>query len=125
MVKKLPAMQETQVRSLGQEDPLEKTMATHSSILGWRIPWAEESDGLQFMGSQREGHDSETLCFSFFYFWLSFINQDGHGSYSLAITKIAARKEQEESGLNNTASKKDNHNTHFFQTKKFQSQNNA
>ena len=46
MVKNLPAMQETQVRSLGQEDPLEKGMATHSSILGWRIPWTEELDGL-------------------------------------------------------------------------------
>ena len=47
MVKKLPAMQETQVRSLGQEDLLEKEMATHSSILAWRIPWAEESGGPQ------------------------------------------------------------------------------
>ena len=51
-VKKLPAMQETQVRSLGQEDPLEKEMATHSSILAWRIPWTEEPGGLQCMGSQ-------------------------------------------------------------------------
>ena len=50
-VKRLPAMQETQVRSLGQEDPLEKEMATHSSILAWRIPWAEEPGGLQSMGS--------------------------------------------------------------------------
>ena len=46
MVKNLPAMQETQVQSLGQEDPLEKGIATHSSILAWRIPWAEESGGL-------------------------------------------------------------------------------
>ena len=46
MVKNLPAIQETQVRSLGQEDPLEKEMATHSSILAWRIPWTEEADGL-------------------------------------------------------------------------------
>ena len=46
MVKSLPAMQETQVPSLGQEDPLEEVMATHSSILAWRIPWTEESDGL-------------------------------------------------------------------------------
>ena len=50
-------MQETQVRSLGQEDPLEKGMATHSSILAWRIPLAEEPGGLQCMGSQRVGHD--------------------------------------------------------------------
>ena len=57
MVKHLPAMQETQVQSLGQEDPLENRMATHSSILAWRIPWTEEPGGLQSMGSQRVGHD--------------------------------------------------------------------
>ena len=57
MVKNLPAKQETRVRSLGQEDPLEKGMATHSSILAWRIPWTEEPGGLPFMGSQRVGHD--------------------------------------------------------------------
>ena len=57
IVKRLPAMQETQVRSLGWEDPLEKEMATHSSILAWRIPWTEEPGGLQSMGSQRVGHD--------------------------------------------------------------------
>ena len=53
MVMNLPAMQETQVRSLGQEDPLEKEMATHSSILAWRIPWTEEPGRLQSMGSQK------------------------------------------------------------------------
>ena len=52
-VKNLPAMQETQVRSLGLEDPLEETMATHSSILAWRIPWTEEPGGLQSIGPQR------------------------------------------------------------------------
>ena len=52
-LKHLPAMQETQVRSLGWEDPLEKEMATHSSILAWRIPWTENPGGLQSMGSQR------------------------------------------------------------------------
>ena len=57
MVKNLPAMQETRVRSLGQEDPMEEEMATHSSILAWRIPWPEEPGGLQSMGSQRVGHD--------------------------------------------------------------------
>ena len=57
MVKNLPGMQETQVQSLGWEDPLEKGMATHSSILAWEIPWTEEPGGLQFMGSQRVGHD--------------------------------------------------------------------
>ena len=53
MVKNLPAMPETHVRSLGQEDPLEKEMAAHSSILAWRIPWTEEPGGLQSMGLQR------------------------------------------------------------------------
>ena len=56
-VKNLLAMQETWVRSLGWEDPLEKEMATHSSILAWRIPWTEEPGGLQSMGLQRVGHD--------------------------------------------------------------------
>ena len=56
-VNNLTAMQETQVRSLGQEDPLEKDIATHSSILAWRILWAEEPGGLQSMGSQRVGQD--------------------------------------------------------------------
>ena len=57
MVKNLPAMQETQVRSLGQENPLEKGMATHSSILAWRILWTEKPGGLQSMGSQRVRQD--------------------------------------------------------------------
>ena len=57
MIKNLPAMKETWVRSLGQEDPLEKEMAVHSSILSWRIPWTEEPCGLQPMGSQRVRHD--------------------------------------------------------------------
>ena len=56
-VKSLPEMQKTQVRSLGQEDPLEKEIATHSSILAGVIPWAEEPGGLQSMGSQRVGHN--------------------------------------------------------------------
>ena len=57
MVKNLPAMQETWVWSLGHEDPLQKGLATHSSILAWRIPWTEEPGGLLSMGSQRIGHD--------------------------------------------------------------------
>ena len=57
MVKRLPTMQETWVRSPGQEDPLEKEMATHSSTLAWKIPWTEECGRLQFMGPQRVGHD--------------------------------------------------------------------
>ena len=56
-VKNLPAMQETWVQSLDQEDPLEKVMATHSSVLAWRMPWTEEPGGLQSMGSQRVRHD--------------------------------------------------------------------
>ena len=56
-IKNPPAMQETWVQSLGQEDPLEKGMATHSSILVWRIPWTEEPGRLQSMCSQRVGHD--------------------------------------------------------------------
>ena len=57
MVKNLPTMQETGVRSLDREDPLEKEMATHSSILAWSFPWTEEPGELQSTGSQRAGHD--------------------------------------------------------------------
>ena len=57
LVKNLPAIQETWVRSLGWEDLLEKGMATHSSILAWRIPWIEEPGGLQSIGSQTAGQD--------------------------------------------------------------------
>ena len=56
-VKNLPAMQETSVQFLGWEDPLEKEMATHSSILAWKIPWTEEPGGLQYVGTQRVGHE--------------------------------------------------------------------
>ena len=56
-VKNPPAMQETRVSSLGWEHPLDKGMATHSSILAWRIPWTEEPGNLQSMGSQRVGHN--------------------------------------------------------------------
>ena len=59
-LKCLPGMQETWVRSLGQEDPLKKEIAIHSSTLAWRIPWTEEPGGLQSMGSQRVGHDRVT-----------------------------------------------------------------
>ena len=63
MVKNLPAkqeMQETRIRSLGREDPLEKEMATHSSVCAWKIPWTEEPGRPQSMGSQRVGHDLAT-----------------------------------------------------------------
>jgi len=56
-LKRLPVMRETWLQSLGQEDPLEKEMATHSSIPAWRIPWTEEPGGLQSTGSQTVGHD--------------------------------------------------------------------
>ena len=59
-VKRLPATQETWVRFLSQEDPLEKEMAIHSTSLAWKIPWTEEPDSLQSMGSQRVGHDIAT-----------------------------------------------------------------
>ena len=65
MVKNLPVVWETQVQSLGREDPLEKGMAIHSSILDWRIPWTEESGGLQSMGLQRVGHDWVPNTFAF------------------------------------------------------------
>ena len=63
MVKNLPAMQETRVQSLGWEDPLEKGMATYSRIIAWRIPWTEESDGLQSMGLQRVRHNCMTFTY--------------------------------------------------------------
>ena len=64
MVKNPPAMQEIQVHSLGWEDPLEKGMATHTSILAWRIPWTEESERVQSLGSQRVRHDWATKTVS-------------------------------------------------------------
>ena len=68
-LKSLPPMQKTQVRSLGREDPLEKEMVTHSSILAWRIPWMEKPGRLQSMGSQRVRHDWATsLCMIFLCF---------------------------------------------------------
>ena len=61
MVKTLPAMQETQVQSLGQEDPLEKEMAAHSSILAWTVSWTEEPGRIVSMGSESVGHNSAQL----------------------------------------------------------------
>ena len=81
-VKNLPAMQKTRVRSLGQEDPLEEDMATHSRILAWRIPWTKEPGGLQYTGMQRVGRDwaTNTLTFSLYtpiwYFNLETVPQD-------------------------------------------------
>ena len=67
MVKNLPAVQETQVHSLDWEDPLEKKMTTHSSILAGRIPWTEEPDGLQSMGLQRHDWATNTCIFNYYY----------------------------------------------------------
>ena len=67
IVKNLPAMQETRVCSLGQEDPLEKGMATHSSTLAWRIPWTEEAGGLQSMGSHKRWTCLSNQHFHFFH----------------------------------------------------------
>ena len=69
MVKNLPAMRETWVRSLGQEDPLEKEMATHSSILAWRVPWTEEPGWLPTVGSQRVEHNWVTNTLTFILIW--------------------------------------------------------
>ena len=76
MVKNPPATRETWVRSLGQEDPLEKGMATHSSILAWRIPWTEESGGLQSMGSKRIEYDwSDLACMQSIEFIVEWTNE--------------------------------------------------
>ena len=64
-VKNLPAMRETRVQSLGQEDPLEKGMATHSSVLSWEIPWTEEPGGLQFVGSQSQTRLTNTHVYPY------------------------------------------------------------
>ena len=67
-VKNLPTMQETWVRSLGWEDPLEECVATHSSILAWRVPWTEESGGLQSTESQRVGRDWRDVAHTYIYY---------------------------------------------------------
>ena len=72
-VKNLPAMQEAEVRSMGWENPLEKEMATHSSILAWKIPWIEKLGGLRFMGSQRVGHNRATKAYT-----LNKLGDEGH-----------------------------------------------
>ena len=88
-IKHLPAKQETRVRSLGWEDPLEKEMATHSSILPWRIPWTEEPGGLQSTGFQRVGHDWATS-----YTWIAiFVKTKRLGKWELVeIRRWGKRK---------------------------------
>ena len=81
VVKNLPAVQESRVRSLGWEDPLEKEMATHSSILAWKIPWTEEPGGLQSMGSQRVGHNQVTST-----------NTMDHGNSEIENARFASSK---------------------------------
>ena len=78
-VKHLPAMQETQLQSLGQKDPLEKEMATHSSILAWRIPWTKKPGRLQSMGLQRVGHNWVTLVSLFISVGRPWLLGDGSG----------------------------------------------
>ena len=74
-VKNLPAVQETRVQSLGWEDPLGKVIASHSSILAWKISWTEEPGGLQSMGSQRVGHNWATNTYSFTRICAIFVNK--------------------------------------------------
>ena len=74
-LKRLPAMQETWVRSLGREDPLEKETATHSSILAWRIPWTEEPGGLQSMG-HKESDTTERLHFHFHFHFQGMVSPE-------------------------------------------------
>ena len=92
-VKNLPAMQETQVQSLGPKDPLEKEMATYSSILAWGIAWTEEPDRLQFIGLQRVGHDRATVeTVSDFIFRGSKITADGDCNHEIKRRLLLGRK---------------------------------
>ena len=98
MVKYLPAMWDTWVWSLNQEDPLEKEMATRSSILAWTIPWTEDPDGLQSMGSQRVRHDWETNT-SFHYNILLVHKTVGRVLYwkkTLTLGKIEGRRREQQ-----------------------------
>ena len=86
MVKHLPAMWKTWVLSLGWEDPLEKEMATHSSILAWSIPWTEEPGGLQSMESQRVGHNRATShtyiqLYNCIYIYIFYLTKNNAGLY--------------------------------------------
>ena len=90
MVKNPPAMQKTWVQSLCWEDPLEKEMATHSSILAWRIPWTEEPGGLQSMGFTNR-HDRATNTLTFFHFTKCFLLEENK-SYGSRRMKASAQK---------------------------------
>ena len=91
MVKNLPAVQETQIWSLGREDGLEEGMATHSSILTWRIPWTEEPGGLQSTGSQRAGQDWATNTFNLCIFYHNFKKKTHIQSSQALQTQAAGR----------------------------------
>ena len=95
-LKHLPAMRETWVRSLGQEDPLEKEMATYSSILAWRIPWMEEHGGLQSTGPQRVGHDW-ALSHSFHFYCVKTCSQTQHENkwHSPAVCGTGCKPQRE------------------------------
>ena len=90
--KNLPAMQETQVQSMGWEDPLEEGMATHPSVLAWRIPWTEEPCRLQFMGLQRIRHDRSDLASTY-----PLCSAEGHTSEEFSMTEKDL-KHQEDGG---------------------------
>ena len=92
MVKNLPVVWETQVQSLSQEDPLEKGMATHSSILAWRIPWTEKPGGLQSMGSQRVGQ-TEGLTLSLFHL-TSMLHQQNPNIKTFFYTMFKKKKKK-------------------------------
>ena len=95
-LKRLPPMWETRVRSLGREDPLEKEMAIHSSILAWRIPWTEKPSRLQSAGSQRVGHDWATSPSFTFHRQISSewspLSSDASGSWSEKLAKTSVRR---------------------------------
>ena len=96
LVKNLPAVQETWVWPLGQKDPLEKEMATLSSILTWRIPWTEESDGLQSTGEQRVRHDWAGKWGTLFFYKNLILSEDTHAklfAYALdGLWKVSSKK---------------------------------
>ena len=98
-VKNLPAMQETWVRFLGWEDPLDKEMAIHSSIIAWKVPWIEEPGGLQSMGSQRVGHDLATKPLPPSYLFVICPAVIGHLGYFFVLAIVNSAINIEDIGL--------------------------
>ena len=112
MVKNLPAMQENWVQSMDQEDPLEKGMATHSSILTWKIPWTEEPGRLQFTGLQKVRHGLVTNTFTYVHSLLLLKWSIATISYVWTIEKLLPSKEdslKKEGKKNNFRVEKDKH----------------